>query len=71
MKTNRAVLPANLRSLSILTDAAVCTSNAEVIDFVKASDLDAANFDRYCVYDMTYGVYRIFVEASPFYIEGP
>lgn len=70
MKTKWTIPPANFRNLSILTDAAVCSSNAEATAFIKMSDLDPADFDQYCVYDVTYGIYRIFIEAGPLYMEG-
>ena len=70
-KLKSKALPNHLWNLAILTDAAISTSHTEADIFIKASDLDPIVFDRYCVYDVTHGMYRIFVEANLSYIERP
>jgi hypothetical protein len=59
----RKIPPRNLWDLSILEDSAVCSTRAETDLFAKTAGIDLATFSRYCIFDETYGVWRIFVEG--------
>jgi len=57
-------LPPHLSRLSILTDSAICNSSAERQTFIQTTGLPPELFHSYCVFDVTYGTYRVFIEAN-------
>lgn len=61
---NPNIPPRRLWSLPILSDTAIYDSPEEELVFVKTTGLDPGAFDRYCVFDITYGVYRVHIEAN-------
>lgn len=55
--------PEYLWDLSLLTDSAYCSTRTETDLFVKTTGIDPVAFSRYCVFDATYGVWRLLVEG--------
>jgi len=59
----KKIPPRHLWDLGLLTDSAVCSTQMETDFFAKTAGIDPAVFNRYCVFDETYRVWRILVEG--------
>lgn len=55
--------PKNLWDLSILTDSAVCSDQTEIDLFAQETAEHLIAYNRYCIFDVTYGVWRILIEG--------
>lgn len=59
----KKIPPRHLWSLGLLTDSAVCSTQTETDFFARTAGINPAAFSRYCIFDETYGVWRILVEG--------